>query len=180
MEDKSNVTARENRWSSTMKPRSPRHWSNLANNKSQIEPPQRPMKRLSINCEGQIDPHDYEMKNDADPISHHDFRWEDCLCDKPNNKSQIEPPQRPMKRLSVSCEGRVDPPHCSMKNDVDLISRGEFRWKDCLRVKPSVLIQPIRRGSVGILVDDIQDVHQSKSHFSQSHQTPKIQAAMSA
>lgn len=147
--DKRNIAKKEDRWSSAPKPRSPERWLNSVYDKSQIEPPRRPKK------------------------NHQDAgRW---LVDS---------------ALSVNCKGQIDPHDCAMKNDADLLSHEDFRWKDCLCDKPYIMIQPRRRESIGILVDDFQDVQLSKNYhvsalsnhqdLSLSHRMPKIHAAMSA
>jgi hypothetical protein len=132
-------------------------------------------------------------------------RWLSESSLSPNKNSQIEPPKRPRKsyrepgrwvsdsRLSVNNKSQIDPPRRPKKNDAEPMSYEDFRWKGAMGDEPSALIptQPMRRKSIGKLVDDFQDVILSMNYcqisvasshkdVGLSYRTPNIHAAFSA
>jgi hypothetical protein len=88
---------------------------------------------------------------------------------------------------------QIDPPRRPKKNDAEPMSYEDFRWKGAMGDEPSALIptQPMRRKSIGKLVDDFQDViltmnycqisvASSHKDVGLSYRTPNIHAAFSA
>ena len=156
MEDKSDVVTKEDRWNSTLKPRTPGRWlseSSLSvSNKSLNEPPRRPKRnhrepgrwtsdsRISAEYKAKIDPPRRPIKDDAEPISCEDFRWKDCVFDKPSALI----PLQPKRRESIGRHVLVD------------------EFQDVL------------------LSMDYQISHSEHQGFSPSHRLPNIHAAFSA